>query len=396
MIDQGCHASWSVSVVLLLLGTRVLGAESVGPDASVELGRRVQITLVGQAAPTQDLRSLLVEWLGSASSRVTVRRKVTLEPDEVVGASSSDNELSVWLVVVSERLARIYFVDAREGRFLVRDVPLRNALDELGRERVAQVLATAGQAFVEHRLSSTVQQVAESFATPLHEATPERAESRAPSDSAAIGRTRPSMPSLPLRQDESTRPATPVATADASSGSGVGMRGGAFYGVAWKGPEGLGHGPGILVAVGNRGAGWRWALSAKVQYQLPYRTRSERVEVRLQTTALRVGVSAEAPMSRLFAWGFEVGAGLDDVDYEGRPLPGQSLTVSRAGSDTRAVASFSTRGVLTPGHPRIALELGATVPLVDTHYDIALDGERYVEITAWRVQPGLLLEVSWQ
>ena len=84
------------------------------------------------------------------------------------------------------------------------------------------------------------------------------------------------------------------------------------------------------------------------------------------------------------------------VSYAGHPLPGQSLARVRAGGENRPVVFVAARGVLTAGTPEIALELSGTVPLVDAHYDLMDNGEQRAEITAWRVQPGVALEVSWQ
>jgi hypothetical protein len=379
-------------LVLILLGSTALAAEAAdadarGPRAEQQTERSVEIALVGEVGQIQDLRSLLVEWLGSANRRVSVRRQRTLDPDEVVGASSNDRVLRIWVVLASEQLARIYFADTADGRFLVRDVPLRQGLDELGRERVAQVLATSGRAFLEHRLSSTVQEVAESFEEPLAHSAPERAESV--DDGPKRAAARPAERSA--RRDE-RRP-----SAEASeTGSRVVAEGGVFYGAAWKGQLGLGHGPGIALAVGSHAAGWRWAVTAKAQYQLPYRARSDTVEVRVQTTALRGGARVERPFSPGFTGGIEAGGGLDVVSYAGHELPGQPLARVRAGGENRPVVFFASRGVLTASTPEIALELSGTVPLVDVHYDVLDDGTQRAEITAWRVQPGVALEVSWQ
>jgi hypothetical protein len=379
-------------LALMLLGSRALAAEAShaaaeGAGIEQQAERRVEIALVGQVGQIQDLRSLLVEWLGSARSRVIVRRQRALDPDEVVGASSSDDVLRVWVVLASEQLARIYFADTSDGRFLVRDVPLRHGLDELGRERVAQVLTTSGRAFLEHRVSSTVQQVAESFEEPSASYPVEPAES--PGDGPRRVTARPA-------EQPRRRAARRPHAEDSDGRSRLVADGGVFYGIAWKGQLGLGHGPGIALAVGSRPLGWRWAVTAKAQYQWPYRARSDTVEVRVQTTALRVGARAQRPLAHWFTGGIEAGCGLDVVSYAGHELPSQPLARVRAGGESRPVAFLAARSVLTAGPPDIALELSGTVPLVDAHYDVLDSGEQRAEITAWRVQPGVALEVSWQ
>ncbi len=102
-----------------------------------------------------------------------------------------------------------------------------------------------------------------------------------------------------------------------------------------------------------------------------------------------------SPERHRLAWSVELGAGVDDVDYEGKERPERELGQVRSGSAWRPMAHALARGTLLLGATELGLGVTTAMPLVDAHYDVMLEGEPRREITLWAVQPGLLVEAAW-
>jgi hypothetical protein len=254
-------------------------------------------------------------------------------------------------------------------QFLVREVPLRHALDELGREQIAQILVASMQAFVEHHLSSTPEEVARSFA----DREPPQAQAIGPSD------TVPTAPPAARPQVSSSPPWRPML--------------GALYAVSHKGQEGIAHGPGVLVGVARAASRVRWGLGAKAQYEFPVEGRGQRIVVSTDTMAFRLAALVESWMFHHFGWGAELGAGFDSVAFSPRRSAG--VLPRPGGSDLRPVAVTALRGSIGFPDWRLSLTAGITTVLVERHYDLAVSGQPERDLVPWRVQPTLGVEASW-
>jgi hypothetical protein len=327
---------------------------------------RVSIALVGRASLAKELDDLLLEWFDAQHMRVDIRRQPSLERSEVLAATADRQTLRVWMVLVGESV-RLYYADPSGERFLVRDIPLRNGLDEVGREHVVQVLVTSAEDFVNRRVSSTQQEV-------------------------EMG-----LPPPPVQQ-AAARPvaalaAPPVKTTPAT---GCGPRIGASYAVTLRGDEGMGHGPGAILGMGCATSRFSWALSMTAHYGWPAEAKGDDVTLSVRTFAARGTVAVETPDPRPFSVGVEIGGGVDRAAFEPRTRPGAAVVAHGAGADLRPVALVAARGSLWHGQGRLTFAMGINVPLVKTHYDVAIGTERHAEVTPWPVQPTFTLEGSWR
>jgi hypothetical protein len=341
-------------------------AEPPAADRGLPAQARVSITLVGRASLAMELDDLLLEWFDTDQVRVDIRRQPSVDRSEILATAADPQMLRIWMALVGGS-ARLYYADPAGERFLVRDIPLRNGLDELGREHVVQVLVTSAEDFVSRRISSTAQEVEMSLPPPARPVE------------------RPVVP-----------PPPPPASAPIAAARGCMPRLGAAYAVTLRGPEGVGNGPGAVVGVACATSRVSWVLSMSARYEWPATAKGDEVTVSVQTLAARWTLAVETPNPRSFGVGLEIGGGVDRAAFDPSPQPGAAVSARAPGADYRPIALVAARGSLWQGQGRLTLSAGLAVPLAKTHYDIAVGSVRVAEVTPWRVQPTFALEASWR
>ena len=348
-------------------------AQSLAPAVD-----RVQVTLIGTVAGALDLRDLLSEWLSREHVDLEIREAPTLPIDQVLNRASDPGLLRVWVVPLAGGPARVYFADAGAERFLVRDVPLESGLDELGRERLAQVLSSSARAFIERRVSSTRQEALSALGA--------NGGADAP---AVTGLPRPADPpqSSPPNPTENER--HPIAKPRLQTE----LRLGGEYTTTLRGPEGTGHGPGMFVGGSLALATMRWSLSGHLQYEWPEEVSGSHVAVRVERVGVR-GLLGVEPASAGWGWVASAGAGVDWALY--RPRATDNVTTARpSGFAERPVLWCGAGGRYGYRELRAAVLLTVGVPLVKVHYDVVVDGQTRVEIEPWPVYPGAAAVVTW-
>ncbi|MBN2195235.1 MAG: hypothetical protein JW751_20630 [Polyangiaceae bacterium] len=355
------------TVFCLALGAMLLVTTPLHAD-----DRTVRVTLVGIGPERVAIEELLREWFELGAFDLITGWQPTLRVDEVLGSQAEGAELRIWLVPMGEARARVYFADATGERFLVRDIPLRDGLDELGRERVVQILSSSAQAFLARSLNSSREEIQRTFAEP----TP--ADPPPPTEPAWV----------PIADEK------PVAGISSQpQPSPWGIRGGAEYQAIHRGAEGTSHGPGILLGVSYRGQRRRLSLSLQGRYDWPHRAVGDEVTLELETVGMRLilGVASNPPG---FGWVARIGAGWDRVSYTPRTRT-DAATARQGGADSRPLLGFGMGGAIQGRRGSIAALTLLELPLVDTHYDVAVQGTHRTDLAPWRVQPGLGLEVTW-
>ena len=330
--------------------------------------RRIQINLVAEVGSVPDLNPLLLEWFGSEGPSLEFRYVPALRPDDVLATSAEPQQLRIWLVLHTPSLARVYFAEGPGQRFLVRDVPLRNGLDEFGRENVAQVVVTSATAFSQHGASSTVKEVVETFQQP-HE----------PEQTQAV-----------------TKAETPTAPVPKEPRSDWFLRVGALYGLSFEQSDAVSHGPGLLIGAGQNSRGTRWLASLKVQYRWPLKVEGSQVALTFHTLTLRTTAAVEVPIGKNMTAGLEFGAGMDRVSFDTAALPGAGVAVHGGDVKYKPLLVSGVRSSLEAGASRFTLVLGVTAALAKTHFDVVRDTQSQIEYRPWLAQPYAGLEVSWQ
>lgn len=261
----------------------------------------------------------------------------------------------VWIDCSRADSVRLYFVNWNTERFLVRQVPLREGLNELALETVAQV--------IESSLSALM--------------TDDRA-----------GMSRAEMTSV-LQPAIEAHPVDRHAPLEASIG--------AFYalqGFASQPP--VEHGPGVLGTL-DRGQGrWRPGGWLSAQYQLPEILESTVVDARLDTIALRAGAEIVRVLSTRSALVGRLGAGGNVVHIAPRQASARAtLTPDRFAWEYAVKVEV---GATTRVAADVALWAGLLADFVidSRRYEVAVDGTVVQVATPWPVRPGLAVGVSFR
>jgi hypothetical protein len=349
----------TISVISTLDG--VARAQSSGPISGAT---RVEIVLVGRAASDGSLAERIRSWFGP-DAVLSITNETTLAADRVLGPHSTG--VAVWVTLRAES-ARLYFAahgDEQEAtRYLVRDVPLDAGLDEIGSERVAQVVHSSVTALLEDSIEVVTRpDIERELAPPPAPAAPEPSPPPAPT------------PPHPVHSQPALGPSlTPLA--------------GVFYRAAVGGDEGVAHGPGLALGgefdFGHFGAG----AVARGQYAFPHGETFDELEVTLSELAARAGALGFVDLGA-FELDFELGGGAAWVHYDPKgnasgPLPAPRDTDQRFfwfGS-----AGFRRKlGPLELGF-RLELELYPSL----SHYE--LESGRELAVSP-RYRPAFVLEL---
>ena len=150
------------STVAPMLGTKTTSASeapvasSSGPTAPAR-PLAVDVALVGGASSQGSLAVRIRSWFGT-ETRLSIETERTLSAERVL-APLAAGHVAVWVTLRSPNEARLYFAAPSERgsvpRYLVRDVPLEWGLDEVGSERVAQVVHSSVSALFEGAIEGT-------------------------------------------------------------------------------------------------------------------------------------------------------------------------------------------------------------------------------------------------
>ncbi len=260
-----------------------------------------------------------------------------------------------WIDGSSLDRMRIYFANWNSERFLVREVPLPQGLDELALETVGQVIASSLSALMTD-------------------------------DSAGMSRA----------EIASVIEETPSAPPP-SRASSWGATWGAFYAVQAFAPEQwVEQGPGLMATLGQREGRWRAGGWVSGQYQLPETIESGLIGVRLDTVAMRAGAELARGLGPRVAVALRAGLGGDMVHIAPRRGSAAQATLSpeRFTWEVDAQVALAWTVRLDAGFA-LSAALLADADLGMRHYDIAIDGVTTRAMTPWWVRPGLMAGVAW-
>lgn len=333
---------------------------------------RIDVTLVGAAGQGEEMDALLRSWLAAAPADVAVHRRAKLSAEDVLGAASEPGTLQIWMVLASQRRARLYFSDSSDQRYLVRDVPLRDGLDELGRELVAQVLISSIQSFGERALSSSPSEVKDTFLP----------EPPAP------------LPPPPAQPRPSSSPSVAAMKQAGAETTHYGF--GLAYSAVARGGEGLGHGPGLYLGLLAPVSDVEGTLTLRLGYRFPIEQRSERIALSTRAIGTHLAAGLQSQLSNHVSLRGEVGLGVEYLSFTPRSLVSEEIETRGKGHDLRPFALGAGRFAWALSNWELAALLTVNLPLVRTHYDLVRGGEQQVELSPWRLQPGLGMELGWR
>lgn len=371
----------STSTLVLLLWTWLFACGPAAAEPAAPPGdsptEHLYIVLVGDVH-RPELERLLEEWLEPSGLTVTIVGSSSLDVRTVFAVDRDPTRIRIWLTMPASNLVRLTFADPQAERFLVRDVPLERSLDELGREQLAQVLLAASQAFRERREDTPREQVERALEQP-----PDRVGSN---DVARANGSRKGAPGAD---------SPPPSGADGrEAGPSLGWAPSARYAMRYKGPEGVSHGPGIVLESTFAWPRARLGGSIEARYEFAHHVQTDDVLLSISTLALRVGLVGALGAERSGLLG-EVGFGLDRDAIETHARTGSNVEPRPATDDQHALVYAGAGPYFRWGRLRASLGLSVDVALVRTHYDVIAEGKPVRVLTPWQVQPGAFASAAW-
>ncbi len=359
------------------------------------------------------LSQRLQSWFRPAGVLTRCRYAAELEPQTVMQPSGHAG-VRVW-VLFSDSTSRtragsahLYFAVERsanqELRFLWRSVDLHSGLDELGGELLGQVIHLSSLALWEGNLSTSREQVAEKLArerrTPLVE--PPTVSLAAPVSGERIADAPIEATPHPIPGPLRGSPAL-VRITHRSVSTERGNKDGQFipmlgvgYLVRWRGPEHVAAGPEMVLGISF------WSREYALGVRATWQSLSTHVIVRDSATfetagnALRLGTHVTLNMPRSIELTGELGGGLDVVRFRTARTTSQYTEPQSEPHDLRPLAYFAL-GVQNQWGPlRLGLSALLAVQLLNTRYGVVTQDEFQPLVVAWRVQPGLGMDLTWQ
>jgi hypothetical protein len=327
---------------------------------------QVEIVLVGAGADDLVLGARVQSWFG-ASAVVSVSRQDALVIDNVL-KPRTDRHALAWLTLRSPTVARIYFAFPGEKgaapRYLYRDVPIEHGLDEIGSERVAQVVHSSISAIVEGQGGASRVEIEHELAADAPRSQPV-AEERSPT--LVVPPTAPSGPSL---------------VAEVS------------YRFTSAGGEGLVHGPGIALGATAPAGGYRFGAVLRGEYRVPRSATFDGVTLRWSGGVFRIAGRADLVVDSATRVGLEVGPGLAWVLYDPSASGGSGAVPNPGGSDQRPFGFVGIGVSRSMAHLRVGARAEIDVYANRSHFDVDTGAGTRELVGAALAQPCILIEVA--
>jgi hypothetical protein len=348
------------------------GARAEPPrDRSVEGMRdeRARIVLIGDAGKNEELRSLLSELLERRGIDVEWEERPRFSSKALL-AESADARVWVFVSAPGPHAAKLYFRGPGGARFLLRQLALKNGLDEIGRELIGQVVETstvallrsnAGVSREEARAGISEEESAEDSEPPTDTARPEAA----PEDKSVTRHGR-------FEWDLDAR------------GS-----------LKWSGHDlGFDHALGLETAFGGR-LGRSAFVRGRVTFEYGFgqSIEAEGVEATVRATALRAGVDF-GTKAGLSAFSIGVLGGADFRTIAPVASTDPSLQLEATSRSAVPVVRLEARYELSVGMFRATAGLFADASLSDTSYDVRNASGEHAIATPWRVSPGAAITMG--
>jgi hypothetical protein len=342
----------------LALGVTLLCARARAQDVQ-EGDRVVEVTVVGDAHAAEPLDEVVTELLNRLRVRASTRTAQSFDlPTMLTSPPGSPKFIArAWIDVRGPDHARLYALDGSGQHVLVRDVPIRQGVDEVAREELAHILEATVETLLSGReIGRPIEQVR------LELGVPPAVEPPPPADRA---------------------PARGLAAARVEFGAGA-----LWEAEAFSAEQPIVQGPGLLLEL--RGARGRVGFGARALtlLRLPVIEQASPIGVRLDTLGERVLAQVDVRVGRV-GWRSGLGAGVDFVNVAPRGgAPGAAPTADRL---TVVSIVRAGSGLAIPLSPAVAIDvdLGCDVDLVGPVYYAEVAGERRIVTQPLRVRPFL-------
>ncbi len=338
--------------------------------APASLHSRVEVILAGVAGDCPELASLIEELLLAEQVTPSFSRVGALGSAQLSSQVSQPypDRVRVWVTVTSRELAVLLFAGGFEDSYLLRQVPLRDGLDELGRERIAQVLQSSTSALLRGTKGMSLAEVQEAVDAP-----------QSTKNSALLATESATVE----QQPESQRPFIP--------------RMGLDYRMAWTGSATrLRHGPALRPGLDELGGSpLRVALDAELDWPQYYSGRGAQLRVWSGQLGLMLGVSAG--QDRRFRLVAGAGGGISFARVGPKPFGTSSVTLYDRATYLSPILMTEAGAEWSLGRLVVGGRLLTTISLERIHYDLeTVDGRAERLFAPWLVVPGLAVFVGYR
>ncbi len=349
----------------------------------------VHIAIAAAPSDVVAMRRLVQELLAPYPVILTIEEVTEVDVREVA-TPNKDGAAAlarVWLDLTGPQHATVYVVDAPWERVLIRHVPSKGEPDEVTREQLAHITASAVEALLAGgRILVRRKQV--QLPAPLEDAQSPTVPRAAPGVAAARPPPLPP-PVMPSPQAEAVGDQT-------DDGSVVRAGLGVFYAASTLSAGGpLINGPGASIAMRAARGDFQPGGWFSAQFRLPAVAGEDRVEVEYVGTSLRLMAGTDYRFDAPFSLRAGVGAGAD-ID---RVTPSFTRIVSGQLAPARVQLAAMMR-VMAMGRlhasRRMAIELslGLDVGLTSRRLVADVAGREVVIIDPWVLRPVLALGIS--
>jgi len=355
------------------------GAQSLEQPTAPNTQREqlvAEIVFVGVTENTARLAQVIADLLSARSITPHFEQRSGLNESDLA-AQQNANELgraTVWILVPNPTSARLVFADRGHQRFLIRDIPLLQGLDDFGRESIAQV--------VESSLLILLQG-AQGI---------DRAEARSalgPYLAASVAQPQMSKPT-PLTQNSPGREVSTVTR------RALRFRLGVTYGLRLSGSDfGLQQGPGILSGLEFVRARDSIFVIGAFEWNFERHHLTSEFDLAIQDNLMWLLLGWRKPIR--------------DANFLAVMGPGAHLARINPRLVTTGTAAVEQSKVhVSPwarmavgfewGDSPLVVQLLATldVSAYRTHYDIVRDGKGESLASSWVVQPGVAVAALWR
>lgn len=351
----------------------------------------VELTLIGDLGDEPTFARRVTSWFDAERFQVAVRAVDRLDPASVL-APREDRAVYVWVVLRDPHHARLYFASVTDeheaATYLWRDLELEAGLDELGAERIAQVVHLSTLALLERQAASQRGEIEQALDEEL--STPPVAAPPAPDAAAGARASRPrtvgsAQASGPRTAAAARAPANATPIRSRSQGE-VALG----YGASLRGDEGIWHGPRAGVGVRFPSG---WGLRVQGQAGLPRTRELGPIELELVGGDLGLTASFLGRLGRgIRLEGFS-GPTLEIVGYHPTASLDPGVATEQGATELRPAAIAGAAAVLRDSAPQIAVGAQGLISLLRTHYDVVTHGGRRVVARPASVVPSLLVEI---
>jgi len=383
-LRRGFGALWLVALTVLVT-PRLAPAQPGGEPSS----HQVEVMLVGKAGRDPEFGRRITSWFDAARFRVRVHHVFRLDPAEIL-SPKPDEAVYAWVLLPRRDRARIYFATTtgpdEQPTYLLRDLSLEQGLDEMGAERVAQVLCLSTVALVDGQAASRRDEVERMLS---EEAT----EPAGPNSTEHPGSARPATPAPESAATQGPdRAAHREPEPSAARSPAVSFEAGVGYGASTRGDEGVWHGPRATLLV-RLASGF--GVQALVQSALPITRQMQDLELEFYGGLLGIAGSYQHELGRGAKLEWSAGPGLEVVHF--RPVRSLSseITTGRDDTEARPAAVAVVSAIFRDSPPQIVAAVQGAVPLLDSHYDVVTGDDHRVVGRSWPVVPSLGVEARF-